>query len=162
MRKIPVRAHLRRLSNGTVVRVRAHVRRLSSIRAAPGAGGVGLGPLLGLGAALLGLIVLVAFCSAVLSGPGDPQPAATATAAAVDVRVQLAQGLREARERTGLSVADAGIQAGMSRSRLAAIEDGARTPRSSEVDALCRVYRLDDAERNALMELQWRLENGDA
>lgn len=109
---------------------------------------------------LLGVFALAGHCSAAQPDPVEPRPTAAADPAPAGLRERLARGLREARERAGLSVADAGIQAGLSRSRLTAIENGSRVPEGGEVYALRQVYRLDPAELNALMELQWRLEHG--
>ncbi|MEU0992269.1 helix-turn-helix transcriptional regulator [Streptomyces sp. NPDC005953] len=68
-------------------------------------------------------------------------------------RRQLAYRLLELRNATGLSAEQAGEAAGISKATVSRYERGKGNVRWNQVDQLCRVYRLSDAERAELVEL---------
>ncbi|MFI9553164.1 helix-turn-helix domain-containing protein [Nonomuraea endophytica] len=72
-------------------------------------------------------------------GPGD--------------RIRLAQTMREARRRLGLSGAEAGRRAAMSQSKVSKIERGFLLPSLDDVEVLSRVYELPADERDELVAL---------
>jgi transcriptional regulator with XRE-family HTH domain len=68
-------------------------------------------------------------------------------------RSRLAQALRDARQRVGLSGVEAGRRAGLSQSKVSKIERQELLPSIDDVQVLCRVYEIHGEERDDLMAL---------
>ncbi|MCZ7417516.1 MULTISPECIES: helix-turn-helix domain-containing protein [unclassified Streptomyces] len=68
-------------------------------------------------------------------------------------RRQLGADLRRLRERSGLTLEEAGARVGISKATLSRYETKEGTVKWPSVDALCREYGASDEERSALVEL---------
>jgi hypothetical protein len=122
--------------------------------AAAGGGGIIL--------VVIGAIFLVGLMSASPPTQGvsasDP-PRVTGTLTALSgPQAQLVHLLREARERIGLSVNEAGRRAEIPASRISEIEQGLTVPTAREVDVLSGVYQLSPDEWTSLVRIQSTIE----
>lgn len=148
MPRFNVRPQLRRLSDGSVTMVREHFRGNPSPAAA-----------IGLGAAVLVVLVIVGIISLWPSSPEPPPvsaaPVAAAPAGQAGLSPRLATSLRDAREESGLSLARAATQSDLSQEKISRFERGTLLPNARELDTLCETYEVTPEVRNELMDLQW-------
>lgn len=70
-----------------------------------------------------------------------------------DGRARLAFMLREARERAGLSGAEAGRRSGLAQSKISRIETGALLPTHGEIETLAEAYGASADVRVQLVDL---------
>ncbi|MGW6505103.1 helix-turn-helix domain-containing protein [Nonomuraea angiospora] len=137
-----VRGHWRRNANGTLSWVRAHYR---GAVAAGGAGGIVL--------LVIGLFLWGAASNSVNSSVQQSQ--ATVTRSPLSpAHAQLVQALRAARQRSGLSLEDAGRRAGMSAQEVSDIETGLLIPAPEDITSLSNAYRIPVDEWTNLVMLQ--------
>lgn len=114
-----------------------------------------------------GLLIIVAVLVFALWPRSSSEPAApptqvsataTTTPPAAPPRppepVLLANGLREHRERAGLTVTEAGRRAGLPAGDISAMENGRILPTASQIDTFSRVYGLTFDEWTNLMILR--------
>ena len=69
---------------------------------------------------------------------------------------QLGVQMRQARERTGLSSAEAARRIGVSASKLSRLENGLRAAKVADVNALLEIYKVPVSQRTELLELAGR------